>query len=71
MLELIKGSFTELFDNYITRLDQHKEWPMHVCGSIGYHFHHILSIMAEERGITFGQVIQKPIAALTLYHLES
>ncbi|WP_306642668.1 N-acetylglucosamine kinase [Sanyastnella coralliicola] len=70
MLNLVKGAFAEFFDRYVVRYEQHKEWPLHISGSIGFHFHHILQLQAEERDIPFGSVLQKPIAALTLYHLQ-
>lgn len=70
MLALVKEAFGVFFDRYIIRYEQYQEWPLHICGSIGFHFHHVLQLQAEERGITFGKVLQKPIAALTLYHLE-
>lgn len=71
VLKMVKEAFAIFFDDYILQYPQHKEWPLNLCGSIGYHFHHVLNIMAEERDITFGNVIQTPIAALTLYHLET
>jgi N-acetylglucosamine kinase-like BadF-type ATPase len=63
--QLIKATFDEwievcLLPYHITEIS--------ICGSIAYFFHAEVKRSCESYGITVSSVLEKPIAALTLYH---
>jgi glucosamine kinase len=65
---LVAEAFNELFEQTLTKYSWHKQ--IDVCGSIGHIFRNELARAAESHGCVLGNVIQSPIAALTLYHSE-
>lgn len=44
---------------------------IHVCGSIAYYFSEELKASCSAHGIRIESIIEKPISALTLYHLQN
>jgi glucosamine kinase len=66
--DIVIKCFTEFFDRHICKYDSHKNVPVHFVGSIAYYFGDRLRYVAEEKGIVVGNILEKPIAALTLYH---
>lgn len=65
---LITSAFNDLFEQTLTKYSWHKQ--IDVCGSIGHIFRNELARVAEQHNCVLGNVIQSPIAALTLYHSE-
>lgn len=65
---IVINCFTEFFDRHICKYRSHKNVPLHFVGSIAYYFGDRLRYVAEEKGIVLGNILEKPIAALTLYH---
>ena len=62
--------------------DAFEEWIMvyllpqnitkiHLCGSIAYYFSAELKACCYNHGITIESIVEKPISALTLYHIEN
>lgn len=67
---LVAQSFNAFIDKQVSQYEGHQDLPLHVVGSIGFNFSAILREVAAERGIELGQVLQAPIAALTLFHIN-
>ncbi len=70
MAQQIIQEFESFFDHQILRFSQAKEWPLNAVGSIAYYYHEYLEVVAESRGVKIGNIIEKPIAALSLYHVH-
>lgn len=70
MKQLIEKAFYEHFELYLTKYPEHHDLPIHFCGSVAFYFQRYLRSIAENRGMLVGNVVQAPIAALTLYHLD-
>ena len=68
--QLVADAFAELIDRHIRKYRGHAELPIHIVGSVAHYFQDILRICLEERGMTLGRVIQRPIEALVAYHLQ-
>ncbi len=68
--KIVIKCFTEFFDRHICKYNSHKNVPVHFVGSIAYYFGDRLRYVAEEKGIVVGNILEKPIAALTLYHSQ-
>jgi glucosamine kinase len=65
---LIYDGIDDFFRHHITKYDRHREVSFNCVGSVGYHYSDILKKVAGDRGIQVGNIIETPIAALTLYH---
>lgn len=65
---MIDQAFEELIQGYLKRYDVDSTWKVHATGSIAFNFSSILSNALERNGFHLGHVVQKPIAALALYH---
>ena len=66
--ELISWSIGAFLDKHICKYKNHKEVELNVVGSVGYFHSRTLKVLAEERGIKVGKVLETPIAGLVLYH---
>jgi len=70
-LNLVRNSFTEFFDCYICKYPNHKNYPLHSVGSIGYYFQEILSEVAKIKNVTLGTIEESPMKGLIKYHTQS
>lgn len=68
--ELIKNCFDQFCKRLTHGYQETKEFELNIVGSIAYYFKPLLEEMCTLNGIKLGQVIEKPIASLTLYHLS-
>ncbi len=69
--KLVQDGFSEFIKRNIRKYENHNTLPIHFVGSIAYHFKDILKMALEERGLTLGIVVQKPIDNLVNYHLNA
>jgi hypothetical protein len=46
----------------------YKEVKVHFTGSVGFYFSDVLRQVANDKGITVKNILESPIAGLTLYH---
>lgn len=69
-VKLIAQCLDAFLVKHICKYDVYQQVPLNVVGSIGYYNAEILRSLCEKRGITLGKIIETPIAALTLYHME-
>lgn len=67
---LVIRSFNDFFDLIDNYFSHYKSYPLHVVGSVGFYWSNVLRQIAEERGITVGRIVEKPIAGLTVWHKE-
>ena len=65
---LVERSFNDFFDLIDTYFSQYKNYPLHIVGSVGYYWNNVLKHVAEQRGVTIGKIVEKPIAGLTVWH---
>ena len=66
---LVDKAFEELVQGYLKHYEIDPSWKIHATGSIAYNFSTILTNTLERNGLQLGNVVQKSIAALALYHL--
>lgn len=60
-------------DFFITNIEKYpglKELKVHFSGSVAFYFHEVLRKVATDRNIVMGNIVESPIAGLTLYHLN-
>ncbi len=68
--ELIYSSFSEFYENNVMKYENYQNLKVHFTGSIAFYFSDILRQVANDKGITVKNILEGPIAGLTLYHTE-
>jgi glucosamine kinase len=65
---LIYDSFSEFYENNVMQYPNYKQYKVHFTGSIAFYFSDVLRQVANDKGITVKNILEGPIAGLTLYH---
>lgn len=65
---LVYNSFSDFYENNVMKYENFQNLKVHFVGSIAYHFSDILRQVANDKGITVKNILEGPIAGLTLYH---
>lgn len=68
--ELVKSRLILFFEYNICKYSNFSQYPLHIVGSIGVVYKHIIEAIAKDYGLKLGEVIQKPIDNLVSYHLN-
>ena len=68
--ELLQHSFRAYFQNMVSRYDEYETVPLHLVGSIAFYYQEVLRKIAMEFNVQIGNVLEKPISGLTLYHTD-
>ena len=66
--QLVYSSFSEFYENNVMKYKNYKNLKVHFTGSIAFYFSDILRQVANDKGITVKNILEGPIAGLTLYH---
>jgi len=66
--QLIYDSFSQFYEEVVMRYDNYKQYKVHFTGSIAFYFSDILRQVAADKGVTVKNIMEGPIAGLTLYH---
>ena len=65
---LIYDSFTEFYEEVVMRYENYQRYKVHFTGSIAFYFSDVLRQVAADKGIAVKNIMEGPIAGLTLYH---
>jgi glucosamine kinase len=68
--KLVYDSFSEFYENNVMKYENYKNLKVHFTGSIAFYFSDILRQVANDKGITVKNILEGPIAGLTLYHTQ-
>ncbi len=66
--KLVYDSFAEFYENNVMQYENYQNLKVHFTGSIAFYFSDILRQVANDKGITVKNILEGPIAGLTLYH---
>nr|MDQ3394840.1 N-acetylglucosamine kinase [Bacteroidota bacterium] len=66
--KLVYDCFSEFFEKTILRYTNYQKYPIHFVGSIAYYYSNILRQVANDKGVVVKNILETPIAGLTLYH---
>ncbi len=66
--ELLQNSFRTYFQNMVSRYDEYENVPLNLVGSIAFYYQEVIRKVALEFNVKIGNVLEKPISGLTLYH---
>ncbi len=68
--KIVRHSLREFLDRHVCKYPEHRQVPVHFVGSIAYYFNDILKDLMDERYLTLGKTIKKPINHLLDYHIN-
>lgn len=71
MQALASNCFRTFFQRNVMQYGTAKQLPVHFTGSIAFHFSKIIKKIADEFGLTIGNISQEPMAGLVKYHVEN
>ena len=66
--QLVYNSFSEFYENNVMQYPDYRNLKVHFTGSVAFYFSDILRQVANDKGITVKNILEGPIAGLTLYH---
>lgn len=66
--KLVYDSFAEFYENNVMKYENYQNLKVHFTGSIAFYFSDLLRQVANDKGITVKNILEGPIAGLTLYH---
>jgi N-acetylglucosamine kinase-like BadF-type ATPase len=66
--QFIYSNFQEFLERKVLKYPNATELPVHFCGSIGFYFNSILRKAATDKNLHITNIVETPIAGLTLYH---
>jgi glucosamine kinase len=66
--QLVYSGFSEFFDRNIVKYDRYREVKVHFVGSVAFYFSDILRQVANDKGVMVKNILETPIAGLTLFH---
>jgi hypothetical protein len=64
----VYDGFNEFFEKNVMKYSQYKTVKVHFTGSVSFYFSDILRQVANDKGITVKNILESPIAGLTLFH---
>ena len=66
--QLVYNNFDRFFQRKVIKYVDHPKHRIHFVGSIAFYFANILRQVANDSGLTVKNIVETPIAGLTLYH---
>ena len=69
--QLIYNSYAAFFEIAVLPLSKAQNQLVHFVGKTAFYYSDILRRAANDKGISVGNILEKPIAGLTLFHLEN
>lgn len=66
--KLVYKSFSDFYENNVMKYPDYKNLKVHFTGSIAFYFSDVLRQVANDKGVTVKNILEGPIAGLTLYH---
>lgn len=68
--QLAYQSIADFFENNVMKYENYKSMKVHFVGSIGFYFSDVLRQVANDKGIMVKNILEGPIAGLTLFHQQ-
>lgn len=68
VVKLVYDGFDEFFDKNVTQYQNFQQQPVHFTGGVAFYYSNILRQVANDRGVRVQNILESPIAGLTLFH---
>ncbi len=66
--KLVYSGFSDFFENNVMKYTGYREIRVHFVGSIAFYYSDLLRQVANDKGVTVTNILETPIAGLTLFH---
>ncbi len=66
--KLVYNGFSDFYENNVMKYEGFNELKVHFVGSIAFYYSDLLRQVANDKGIIVKNILETPIAGLTLYH---
>ena len=66
--KLVYDGFSDFYENNIMKYEGYRNLKVHFVGSIAFYYSDLLRQVANDKGIAVKNILETPIAGLTLYH---
>jgi glucosamine kinase len=66
--QLVYNGFSEFYENNVMKYPDYQNVKVHFVGSIAFYYSDLLRQVANDKGVTVKNILETPIAGLTLYH---
>lgn len=70
ILQIIQKNFQDYMQVQLKSFEKHSLNTLSLVGSVAFYYQEYISSQFAKEGIRIGRVLEKPIAGLTLYHLN-
>ena len=70
IFRMVYKSFEDFFDKNVRKYDNYAAHKVHFTGSVAFYYSNVLRQVANDRGLFVKNIVEAPIAGLTLYHQE-
>jgi N-acetylglucosamine kinase-like BadF-type ATPase len=68
MYRLVYEAFGEFFERNILKYENYQHYKTHFTGAVAFYYSDILRQVANDKGVVVRNIIESPIAGLTLFH---
>ncbi len=69
--QLLYKGFESFFEKNVVKYKNYQQHKIHFTGSIAFYYSNILRQVANDKGLLARNIMESPIAGLTLYHQEN
>lgn len=69
--KLVYEGFDGFFNAHILKYKNHEQYQVHFVGSIAFYYSNVLRQVANDKGVVLKNILESPIAGLTLYHQKN
>ena len=70
IFKLIYKSFEDFFEKNVCKYEGYQQHKIHFTGSVAFYYSNVLRQVANDKGLFVKNIVEAPIAGLTLYHQE-
>ena len=70
IFRLVYKSFEDFFEKNVCKYENYQQYKVHFTGSIAFYYSNVLRQVANDKGLFVKNIVEAPIAGLTLYHQE-
>jgi N-acetylglucosamine kinase-like BadF-type ATPase len=66
--QLVYRAFSDFFEHNVMKYAEYKGLRVHFVGSVAFYYSDLLRQVANDKGVTVKNILETPIAGLTLFH---
>ena len=66
--KMVYDGFSLFMEKIVLKYENANRYKVHFVGSVAFYFANILRQVAIDKGVTLKNILESPIAGLTLYH---